>query len=362
MSLRTEHDLADLMMVTFPSLKWISGKWFLSGKQIKDYDLKKLLVNTPGIRSKITTKITIKAGLQAFIDDYGDPEGDWLRLPLAQKALKEGPVYDIPDGFEFLNDPRKILIINRLIFHPKDNNKMIIICGGGGTGKSTYLNVIAQCFEQDCSYTDLSSLLSDNTILANALQSRLILSDELNGDDIGNAVIKQVINQQKVVIRKVYQDAREIRSQSQLIFATNKAPRFDITDGGMLRRILFYKMDKKPDKPIAGLDKQVFTDDQIVELLRFALYFDTDEVVSNAMMGRPWDYFYRKDTREFILKNCNVAIYRKNEVMESYKDDYDTYSNWARSHGYKPFNYSNFLDVTGILKGWEEEESKDVSV
>lgn len=362
MSLRTEHDLADLMKVTLPSLQWISGKWFLKGRQVKESVLKKLLVNTSEIRSKITTKITIKSGLQAFIDDYGDPEGDWPILPLAKKALEQGPLYDIPDGFEFLNDPRKLLIINRLVFHPTTNNRMIIICGGGGTGKSTFLNVIAQCFEWDCSYSDLSSLLSDNTILANALQCRLILSDELNGDDISNAVIKQVINQQKVVVRKVYQDAREIRSQSQLIFATNKPPRFDITDGGMMRRILFYKMDKKPDKPIEGLDKKVYTDDQITDLLRFALYFDTDEVKGNGMMGRPWWWFYQKDTREFILKNCNVAIYRKNEIMESYKDDYDTYSNWARSHGYKPFNYSNFLEVTDILKEWEEEEKSDVSV
>lgn len=356
MSLRTPYDLADLIHAVFPTLQWISGKWFRDGRYIKEYDVTRLLASTDGIRCKLTKSLTPANGESAFIDLYGDFEGKWLPLPLAEEALKKGPLGECPDVFKFINDPRKILIINRLVFHPYDNNKMIIICGVGGSGKSTYLNVIDQCFQGDTSHTDLSSLLSDNTIMATALQSRLILSDELRGEDVTNPMIKQIINQQKITTRKVFEGAREINSQSQLIFATNKPPRFDITDSGMMRRVLFYRMDKKVGHPEVGLDKKKFSDDELVELLRYSLIFDDQHVIENQLECKPWDSFFEKDTRGLIKDCCHIVTYRQYEKDATLCKDYYTYSRWAKDHGYKAYNYTNFLDINGVLDEWEEEK------
>lgn len=356
MSLRTSYDFADLMKTVFPTLQWVSGKWFIDGRFTSEAEVTRLIVTTPQLRNKLTKSITPQKGESAFIDTYGDFEGRWLSLPLSVKASQMGACPDCPPCFQFISDPRKILIINRLIFHPHSNNKMIIICGGGGTGKSTFLNVIDQCFEGDSSHTDLTSLLSDSTIMATALESRLILSDELRGDEVTNPAIKQIINQQKIVVRKVYDGARTINSQSQLIFATNKAPRFDITDSGMMRRILFFKMDKKIGKPEIGLDKKRFTDDEIVGLLRYALCYDDQDVMNNYMKGKSWEDFFEADTKEFVKSCCHVSQFRKaeNTIL---KNDYYTYSRWAKDHGYRPYNYSNFIDVNAVLEEWEDEEN-----
>lgn len=359
MSLATTYDLAELIKTVWPSLEWVSGKWFLEGKAIPEAEVTRMIITTPKVRCKLTKSLTPQNGESAFIDEFGR-EGRWLPLPLSQQAMRLGSIGEMPKTFNFINDPRKILILNRLIFHPYSNNKMIIICGGGGTGKSTFLNVVDQCFEEDSSHTDLSSLLSDNTIMATALESRLILSDELRGEEVTNPAIKQIINQQKITTRKVYDKARQIDSQSQLIFATNKPPRFDITDSGMMRRVLFFKMDKKVMKPEIGLDTKKFTSEEIVELLRFALIFDDQDVRANAMQGRPWESFFEKDTREFVRSCCHVSLYRKNEENEVLRTDYYNYQRWAKDHGFKPYNYSNFLDVSAVLKDWEEEDNVSV--
>lgn len=191
-------------------LEFISGKWFFKGEEIKE--IEKWLMHTDEIpyHDLITSDLEADRCRDTFIKSYG-VVGDWFELPIIAeaKAQKELKPLCLP------LETKQLKIINRLL--TPHQQKFFIITGVGGSGKSTFLNIIKQIFDNDFASLSLSDLGCDFK-LATGINKRLICSDELAADDLNNAALKTIISGQEMPINPKFATPYKAKFQSSFIF------------------------------------------------------------------------------------------------------------------------------------------------
>ena len=337
--------VCQLFREEFPNdLQFISGKWFDSEE--KEIDINKWFRDacTPGSKyyhyfANFKSKSDKNNFIDIYIDFYGE-DGYWYELPIVKKAkeFREVSLKEVTDIFPL--DDKQITIINRMLFHPEDE-VVFITTGIGGSGKSTFLNIIKQLFGNDYMSASLSDL-SGGFKIAEAVQKRLICSDELAKGELNLPVIKQLASKQHIMIEPKYLTPYEIQSQSALFYCCNKAPRVDITDTGILRRIVFYERNTKIANPNPALNRRVFTEEELLIIAAYAYQQDTSN----------WVQMFERETHRYLSKDNSVYIY-----MEQGKGCvYEDYVDFCRDNNFKCYNQSNFMEIYDLFKSWKDIE------
>ena len=315
-------------------LRFISGKWFYKDNEIRN--IKKYFL----VSGYADTMNELDNIIDMYQVMYGEI-GKWFDLPIIKeaKALKKLQPMCYP-----LNQ-KQLKIINYLLRH--DEEIFFILTGVGGSGKSTFGNIICKIFDNDTAALNLSDLGEDFK-LATGINKRLIYSTEINSDDINNGVLKQLFSNEEITINPKYEQPYKTRCQSAFFFNCNKNPRLDLCDTGMLRRILYYSMDEKIKNPDPTLNKKEWTHSDLVNIVAHALAVDMTD----------WKKDFEQETRYNLIKDNSV--YRFKDC-----DDYSKYVEKCKDEGLKPFSKPNWDNIRDLLKEWwfivpfEPVESKE---
>ena len=303
-------------------LEFISGKWFKNKKEIKD--IRKYLVSLGWFKSVSKLDETI----DMYILMYGTT-GLWYDLQIVNDAKSIDKLK--PLCYPLNN--KQLKIINYLLRH--DEEIFFILTGVGGSGKSTFGNIICQIFENDTAALSLSDL-SDPFMLATGISHRLIYSTEINSDEINNGKLKQLFSNEEITINPKFEKPFKTRCQSAFFFNCNIVPKLDLCDTGMLRRILYYSMDEKIKNPNPKLNKITWEYEDLVNIVAHALQINMDD----------WKKDFEKETRFNLVKNNSVYLLRR-------KEEYKEYANSCRDKGYRPFSENKFLEIRSLLKEWK---------
>ena len=117
-------------------------------------------------------------------------------------------------------------------------------------------------------------------------------------------------------------------------------PKFDVSDSGLLRRILYYKKDKKIDKPIEGLDSKVYTEEELLDIACAALLIDMTN----------WIEDFVEETHEVIMISNNVARFGICEY-------YETYVERCMKAGTHAFGEDKWMTLKELFKSWGAGQS-----
>lgn len=319
------------ILKTLANINYISGKYFNNNEEIKNIDkyLSRAICNNLGYLCNDADLKEVKT----LLINWSEPEDRWPELPLVTKAKELGPLTnDVEMAFPL--EPKQLLIINRLLFHPEDE-VIFITTGVGQSGKSTFLNIIKQLFNNDCSYASISDL-TNGFIVAESVKHRLIASDELAKGDLDTKVLKQLASKQYIDINPKNLPSHTIKSQSALFWCCNKAPRIDATDSGILRRIVFYERNTKIENPDASLNSKVFTEDELLVIARRALNFE---------QVKDWRSIFEEETHKYIMKDNSVYLCRN-------ASNYEIYVDACRNKGLKPYSEPNWIEIKELFESW----------
>ena len=313
------------------NINYINAKYFYKKtSEIKDIDryLSKLLNKYD---SHICTPNDLKE-LKCALINLNNIEEIWPELPLVTEAKELGPITEKIE-LPFPLTKKQLIIINRLLFHPEDE-RLFITTGVGQSGKSTFLNIIKQLFDNDYSSSSLGDL-SNGFVVAEAVKHRLICSDELGKGDLDTKVLKQLASKQPLFINPKNATPHEIISQSALFWCCNNVPKIDATDSGILRRIVYYRRDKIIENPDSSLNKKKFTYQELLIIARRALAYEDDN----------WFEHFRKETYENIMKNNSVYLCLN-------KNTYEDYKMTCTKKGLKPYSEPNWLEIKELFTKW----------
>lgn len=324
-------------------IQFISSKYFTKlknpGTEIREID--KAISDFIMKKYRMYAKTTEINDLKDTIIRSGDCLGIWPEMPLVTEARGLGPKpYDVKT-LPFPLDEKQMIIISRLLYHPLEAS-IFITTGVGGSGKSTYLNMIRHLFDNDCSNASLTSLSNEFNV-AEAVKHRLICSDEIGKGSADEEMLKKISAKNPMLINPKNKTPYEVRSQSSIFYCCNKEPVLDITDSGILRRIVYYRRDTPITNPIEGMDSRGFDHTQCLEVARQAMSFDVGE------SGKKWRDRFLIETHDSLRKNLNVYRFKNCTY-------YEQYAQACKEQGLKAYSQPRWEEITKLLDEWHKED------
>ena len=345
-----DYFLTELILKS--NIEFISGKYFYNQKEIKNIDkyITKLYYNET---YKMPSERDIKFFKQGVINNPNAEEREyWYRPTIIDEALNLKEKGYIPRGLPFPLDDKQLVILYIMLFHP-ELEVFFITTGIGGSGKSTFLNIIKQLYENDVSSTPLADL-SNDFMLAEALKHRLIASDEIGAGELNLPKLKTIVSKQMIQVNEKFGQTYTTRAQSVLFYSCNQAPKIDISDSGMLRRIVFYSRNTVIQNPDTSLKDKKFTRDQLIDIIIYcynavALEFDEHDPYK-------WKEIFKKETNVYLIGNNSVGLYYKLIRKESIKMRYEiaptyaSYRGFCSENGYKAFSSGKYEEILQWVK------------
>lgn len=322
-----------------------SGITFKSGKYFsKDTEIRypnnyiKKIFNRDSALSAYTPTIKDFDEIKGQIKTYSEELSPyWPELEIVREAKTLGPIIEDSNA-PFTLDTKQLIILNILLYHPNEE-VMFITTGIGGSGKSTYLNIVKQLFDSDYASIPLSELTG--FMVAEAVKSRLICSDELGKGDLDTKILKTLISKQPLDVNPKYGIPFKAKCQSSLFYCCNKAPRIDVTDTGILRRIIFYERNTKILNPDRTLNSKTYTRDELLWFARRAL--DFEKVYDH------WRDYFILETHKYLMKDNSVYI---NIEYDNYLD----YKFNCNQMGLKAYSEPNWQEIRDLFQYWIQED------
>lgn len=305
-------------------IRFISGKWFNISKNMEINNIDHFLFAATGTTERNALD-RIKDSIMIRQESTG---GFWPDIVWPET------VGELP----FPLDDKQMVILNRLLYHKMDSDRSIFItCGIGGSGKSTFLNIVRQLHNCDCANSNLSDL-SNEFLFAEAVSHRLICSDELASGELDLPKLKILASHEKATVNPKCRIPYETQTQSNLFWCCNSVPKLDITDSGMLRRIVFYERNTKIENPNTSLSHKVYSRDELAIIATKAKEYEDDKWFENN---------FEKETYKYLMKS--------NSVYLCWADDYQVYRVNCNIKGYRPFAEEKWKEIHDLFEGWKAE-------
>lgn len=216
--------------------------------------------------------------------------------------------------------------------------------GVGGTGKSTFLEVLTKIVGENFTSNVLLDQFGNRFIFANMLGKYLNIGDD-NGknDELQNVgTLKSIITGNRVTIDRKNIAPIEVRIFAKQLFATNILPYIDFTDGGIMRRLNIIPMNKVIPK---GNKLPELDEEEIGHIIYNAInYIDigfpnSDEAITSSPLYR----FYTSD------------------IPKSYLD----YQVFCENNGFRKMNIINFEAKSKFIENFikqKEDEEKGINI
>lgn len=350
----TIADVRNQFKQRYPTIKYIAGKWFVKDEEVKlDALIRDEMIANP--RSQLVHYYNQHNGSWKAIEDdlrlFFESHELWPSPKAVRKArdeLDEGFVVDQ----RFVNtimktsrlDEKQLRILNILLWHPEEP-VAFITTGVGGSGKSTYLNLVKQLFDNDVSSTSLLDL-TNPYILAEAVTCKLICNDDIGSDEVNSAIFKLLASKQCLTLNHKFGSVeRNFHSQSALFWCCNKAPRLDILDSGLVRRIVFYERNTVIQNPDKSLLNKQYDVDELSDIALAASYYDKD--------FDHWKDWFIDETHKYLVRDNSVYMYHTSKSATiPLCCEYADYKQWCNDNGYKAYSHVRYDDVKELLQQW----------
>jgi len=332
-------------LVIKSKIEFISGKFFYNDNEIKNIDryLGKVYYKYTNIFINDRDLNYMKNGV--INNPMNEEKVDWPRPTIIDEALRLHEEGYNPKQCPFPLDDKQLIILYMLLFHP-EQEVFFITTGIGGSGKSTFLNIIKQLFDNDVSSTPLGNL-GDPFILAEALKHRLIASDELGTGEVNLPIVKTVVSKQFIQVNEKYGATYNTKAQSALFFCCNQAPKIDISDTGMLRRIVYYSRNTKIKNPDPKFKNKQWSHEDLIDFILCALnvsfVYKEDDIDA-------WKEAFADETNCYLITTNSVGLYYKHIHNGSHILDYSAYKDYCHSNGYKPFARHKYEEILEWVK------------
>lgn len=323
----------------------VAGKWFINDKEYA-YNgagsirsvLVELLPDYLGSNAKMNSFL-------AYVTDMYFEDGEWPemeRLAKAKQLIAEG--YR-PKELAYPLNEKELKIIHYLIDGDPKDNYAIFFHGIGGSGKTTVCNLIAQLFGKlDVSYCKFNSI-GEKFARESLMGKRLWYDSDISVEhwsEYEASFMKKVVTGDYDQQEKKGKDPYTTNYRCRALFCCNKAPKFDVSDSGLLRRILYYNKNVKFDKPIGGLDKKKYTEEELVDIICAALLTDMTN----------WTDDFIDETHEIIMNSNNVYKY-------GMIGGYDSYCVACSGANTRPFGEDKWLLLRGLFSEWKSKLSEE---
>ena len=143
-----------------------------------------------------------------------------------------------------------------------------------------------------------------------------------------------------------YRTPYDVKSQSSLVYCCNKAPKLDVTDTGILRRIVYFEMNKKIKNPDPSMKDKEYTKEDLMDIVRAAY------ALESKWENEDWFDYFRTDTHKYLMKDNSV--YLCSDCIT-----YDEYVQLAREKGLKPYAEPSWIEISDLFKEWIKEEEAE---
>lgn len=187
--------------------------------------------------------------------------------------------------------------------------KMYLIYGEGGTGKSTLLRIITSLVgEENASFLSLQDL--ENTFYPWELVGKLVnIGDDIPFGKINDSsLIKKLVSGERMMIQRKFGHPASFSNYATMIFTTNKLPNTADRTSGFMRRLVLIDMNTKIQKPTT------FFCDKLSEAdFEYLIYLAASAIRAALERGEL--------TRSFVVDNNLQAYQRMQSALSEYIDD-----------------------------------------
>lgn len=248
-------------------------------------------------------------------------------------------------------------LIRRNNFH-----KFFVIVGGGGTGKSTYANLLRRLFEPKLVSKVALSQFDQDYHLSTLIGSMINIDDDASNEkvlkDAGR--FKSITAGQPVLVRPIYSEPLELICMATIIVLSNSMPKIQDDSEGLYRRLMLVELNNKIKDPDRDFEKKITDLD-----MEYFFYKAVEAIHRVLRTGR----FTMEETEEMlkqkfkvqqssINKWCQLEYITVDRLLnKGMKMIYQDYRLWCQLCGYGPFNYGNFTDA--IIKQYKLKTNYD---
>lgn len=173
---------------------------------------------------------------------YNDDPVYSPRIDEFMKQLTGGDIIKM----EFLYQVAGYCLLKKNIF-----TKFVICKGEGGTGKSTYTNLLQRLVgDENCSHISLSEFDKDYYISTTVGKLLNVDDDIADGKALEyTGKFKSMISGEKISVRQIYREVMDFKSFATCVFSCNKLPKIMDKTSGLYRRLILIELNNKVAKP-----------------------------------------------------------------------------------------------------------------
>ena len=239
-----------------------------------------------------------------------------------------------PIKMQFLYQVAGYTLLKRNMF-----SKFFIFRGEGGTGKSTFTNIIMLMLgAQNCSHISLTDFDKDYHLATMIDKLCNVDDDVVDGKTLQyTGRFKSIISGDKITVRQIYAEPIEYKSYTTCMFSCNRLPLIMDKTSGLYRRMILIELNHKVEKPDPLFIERLTDDDMeyfifkavqgiktALEEGKFRISYSEEQLLNMFKRRQSplheWLYDGDYKTKDFIGKRC----------MTMYK----IYRSWAEENGY----------------------------
>lgn len=317
-------------------IRFIDGKWFINGVEYP-------LDGVKGLKRIIERRLPmvfynvniINKWIEWFITMESENGEKWPELPILLDA-KERLAAGQEPWLAYPLTHKELEIINYLLVGDPKDTYAIFFYGVGGSGKSTVCKIITSIFGK----TNVCSLgfneLGDKFRKAELAGKRLWYDDDICPiwSEHNTGTLKKIITHATDLFEHKFQSPYEAQYRVKPLFCCNVAPKFDITDSGLLRRILYYSKNEKIQNPDGSLANKEWSYEELVNIVMAAL-----QTPFNAKD-------FEDETHDIIMKTNSVAKWGMDV-------DYDIYCERCQENRVMPFGKEKMEMLRSMFEKWK---------
>lgn len=236
-------------------------------------------------------------------------------------------------------------------------SKMFILFGGGGTGKSTFLNIIQKLISEEYVSTLTLHDLEKDFMPAELFGKLVNVGDDIDAKILKDTgMLKSLISGEKITAQRKFQDPFNFRNFSKLIFTCNRLPIINDRTSGIYRRICIIEVNNKIKKfdPFFMLKLE----DSDMEYLLYKSIQAVRIALSNNALSETDDMF--RQLEGFMLEQSTVLQFCSDTNLDDtvlnlapVQDVYDLYVQYCERNRYKALNRLNFATELCSSKNYE---------